>query len=91
MARSAGHLLALIVNGCAMSNVIPFDPLTSVVRDDQPPHIDDYSFALLVGVFNDLTAFRDSEPDRERAARMRKTTTKLNVVLARFEPPQGAA
>ena len=71
-----------------MSNVIPFDPLTSIVRDDEPPHIDPYSFALLIGVFNDLTEFRDSEPDRERAAMMRKTTTRLNAVLARFEPPQ---
>ena len=71
-----------------MSNVIPFDPFTSIVRDDEPPHIDPYSFALLIGVFNDLTAFRDSEPDRERAALMRKTTTKLNAVLGRFEPPQ---
>ncbi|MBI6947103.1 hypothetical protein [Pseudomonas koreensis] len=74
-----------------MSNVIPFDPLSSIVRDDQPPHIDPYSFALLIGVFNDLTAYRDSEPDRERAALMRKTATKLNAVLARFEPPKGAA
>lgn len=74
-----------------MSNVIPFTSLTSIIRDDQPPHIDDFSFAMLVGVFNDLTAFRDSEADRERAALMRKTATKLNVVLARFEPPQGAA
>lgn len=74
-----------------MSNVIPFDPFTHIVRDDQPPHIDAYSFALLVGVFNDLTAFRDSEPDRERAAQLRKTTTKLNAVLARFEPPKEVA
>ena len=74
-----------------MGDVIPFDPFTSIVRDDVPPHIDSYSFALLVGVFNDLTALRDSEPDSERAALMRKTTTKLNAVLARFEPPQGAA
>ncbi|EXF95728.1 hypothetical protein HK44_023615 [Pseudomonas fluorescens HK44] len=74
-----------------MSNVILFDPPSSIVRDDEPPHIDPYSFALLVGVFNDLTAFRDSEPDREPAALMRKTTTKLNAVLARFEPPKGAA
>lgn len=74
-----------------MGDVIPFDPLTSIVRDDEAPHIDPYSFALLVGVFNDLTAFRDNEPNRERAALMRKTTTKLNAVLARFEPPQGAA
>ncbi len=74
-----------------MGDVIQFDPLTHIVRDDQPPHIDPYSFALLVGVFNDLTTFRDSEPDRERAAQMRKTATKLNAVLARFEPPKGAA
>ncbi|NWB48250.1 hypothetical protein [Pseudomonas gingeri] len=74
-----------------MSNVIPFDPPCCTVRDDEPPHIDPYSFTLLVGVFNDLTAFRDSEPDRERAVLMRKTTTKLNAVLARFEPPKGVA
>ena len=74
-----------------MSNVIPFNPDSLIVRDDQPPHIDPYSFALLIGVFNDLTACRDSEPDRERAALMRKTATKLNAVLARFESPKGAA
>lgn len=74
-----------------MDNVIPFDPLSSIVRDDQPPHIDPYSFALLVGVFNDLTAFRDGEQNRERAAQLRKTATKLNAVLARFEPPKGVA
>ena len=74
-----------------MGDVIQFDPLTSIVRDDQPPHIDDYSFTLLIGIFNDLTAYRDSEPDRERAAQLRRTTTKLNAVLARFEPPKGAA
>ncbi|MNE90401.1 hypothetical protein D3C80_1879090 [compost metagenome] len=74
-----------------MGDVIPFDPLTSIVREDVPPHIDSHSFALLVGVFNDLTALRDSEPDRKRAALMCKTTTKLNAVLARFEPPQGAS
>lgn len=74
-----------------MGNVIPFNPDSHIVRDDQQPHIDPYSFALLIGVFNDLTACRDSEPDRERAALMRKTATKLNAVLARFEPPQGAA
>lgn len=74
-----------------MGDVIPFDPLTIIVRDDEAPHIDPYSFALLVCVFNDLTAFRDGEANPERAALMRKTTTKLNAVLARFEPPQGAA
>ena len=58
-----------------MSNIIPFNPDSHIVRDDQPPHIDPYSFALLIGVFNDLTACRDSEPDRERAALMRKTAT----------------
>ena len=74
-----------------MSNVIPFNPDSLIVRDDQPPHIEPYSFAMMNGVFNDLTACRDSEPDRERAALMRKTATKLNAVLARFEPPKGAA
>ncbi|RBH54208.1 MULTISPECIES: hypothetical protein [Pseudomonas] len=74
-----------------MSNVIPFDPPSIIARDDEPPHIDPYSFTLLIGVFNDMTAFRDGEPDRERAALMRKATTKLNAVLARFEPPKGVA
>jgi hypothetical protein len=50
--------------------------MSGIVRDDQPPHIDPYSFVLLVGVFNDLKAYRDSEPDRERAAQMRKTAWK---------------
>ena len=74
-----------------MDNVIPLSPDSQIVRDDQPSHIDPYSFTLLIGVFNDLTAYRESEPNRERAALMRKTATKLNAVLARFEPPQGAA
>ncbi len=74
-----------------MSNVIPLAPPSSIVRDDEPPHIDPYRCTLLVGVFNDLTAFRDGEPDRERAALMRKAATKLSAVLARFEPPKGVA
>jgi hypothetical protein len=73
-----------------MGDVISFDDAAGIIRDDKPAHIDEYSFALLVIVFNDITALRDSEPDKARAAQLRKIATKLNAVLARFEP-DGAA
>jgi hypothetical protein len=70
--------------------VISFDDAAGIIRDDRPAHIDEYGFVLLVIIFNDITALRDSEPDKARAAQLRKTATKLNAVLARFEP-DGAA
>lgn len=74
-----------------MGNVIDFDTAAGIIRDDKPAHIDEYSYALLAGVLNDIAELRDSEPDRSRAIQLRKTATKLHAVLARFEPPQGAA
>lgn len=73
-----------------MGDVISFDDAAGIIRDDRPAHIDEYSFVLLVIVFNDITALRDSDPDKARAGQLRKTATKLNAVLARFEP-DGAA
>lgn len=74
-----------------MGDVISFDDAAGIIRDTEPAHIDTFSFALLIGIFNDLVALRDSEQDEARRIQMRKTTTKLNSILARFEPPKGAA
>lgn len=58
---------------------------------DTEPHIDAHSLLLLRIVLADLRAHRANEPFASRAAQFRKTETKLNSILARFEPPQGAA
>lgn len=57
----------------------------------EDPHIDAHSLLLLRIVLADLRAHRVNEPFASRAAQFRKTETKLNSILARFEPPQGAA
>lgn len=57
---------------------------------DSDPHIDAHSLLLRI-VLADLRAHRVNEPFANRAAHFRKTETKLNSILARFEPPQGAA
>jgi hypothetical protein len=74
-----------------MGDVISFDNAVGIIRDTEPAHIDAFSFALLIGIFNDLVALRDSEQDKARRIQMRETTTKLNLILARFEPAKGAA
>lgn len=77
-----------------MSNVIPFGPNAAGTAADttgHPPHIDEVSFGLLASVVRDLHAYRKNEPDQARAAQLRKAITRLNSLLARFEPPQGAA
>jgi hypothetical protein len=57
----------------------------------EDPYIDAHSLLLLRIVLADLRAHRVNEPFASRAAQFRKTETKLNSILARFEPPQGAA
>ena len=70
--------------------VIPFDPIRRTVNAE-PPHIDDVSRTLLLVAMSELVAVRDGEPDPQRAERLRPITCALGAVLARFEPPKGAA
>lgn len=71
-------------------SVIPFDPLMHHCKNTTP-HIDYDSHWLLLAIQSDLIRFRSGEQDNHRAAELRKVTTRLSSVLARFEPPQGAA
>ncbi|WP_455232145.1 hypothetical protein [Geopseudomonas aromaticivorans] len=70
--------------------VIPFDPTRHIIRN-VPAHIDIDSRWLLLALLSDLVAIRDSEPDPQRAEQLRTITCALGAVLARFEPPKGAA
>lgn len=70
--------------------MIPFDP-TRRTLNDEPPHIDSVSRVLLLVAMSELVAIRDAEPDPQRAEQLRPIACALGAVLARFEPPKGAA
>ena len=70
--------------------VIPFDPTLRAINDESP-HIDSASHALLLAVLSDLVATRDGEPDPQCAEQLRAIARALCAVLERFEPPKGAA
>lgn len=57
----------------------------------EPPHIDIQSFSHLAVLLYDLQTFLATEPKGARANEVRRLAVGLNNVLARFEPPQGAA
>ena len=71
-------------------SVIPFDP-TVYHHKNTPPHIDYDSHWLLLAIQSDLLHFRNGEQDSQRAAELRKLTTRLSSTLARFEPLKGVA
>ncbi|AKV06154.1 hypothetical protein B723_07010 [Pseudomonas fluorescens NCIMB 11764] len=73
-----------------MGDVIQFDPLTSIVRDDVPPHMDDFGRALLIGAFSDLVKLRDSATSEHSRKQSDAIVKQIGSVLARYEP-EGAA
>lgn len=73
-----------------MGDVIQFDPLTSIVRDDVPPHMDDFGRALLIGSFSDLVKLRDSAANEHSRKQIDAIVKQIGRVLSRYEP-EGAA
>lgn len=69
-----------------MGDVIPFDPFTSVVRDDVPPHMDDFGRLLLIGAFSDLVKLRDSAANEHGRKETDAIVKQIGRVLARYEP-----
>ena len=57
----------------------------------EPPHIDIQSFSHLAVLLHDLQILLAAEPQGAKADDLRRMAMGLNNVLARFEPPQGAA
>lgn len=70
--------------------VIPFDP-TQRATSNVPAHIDSASHVLLLALLSELVAIRDGEHNPQRAEQLRAIIRALGAVLARFEPPKGAA
>ncbi|KII32214.1 hypothetical protein NL64_13300 [Pseudomonas fluorescens] len=73
-----------------MGDVIQFDPLTNIVRDDVPPHMDDFGHALLIGAFSDLVKLRDCATDEHSRNKVDVIIKQIGRVLSRYEP-EGAA
>lgn len=73
-----------------MGDVIQFDPFTSVARDDEPPHMDDFGRLLLIGAFSDLVKLRDSATNEHSRKEADAIVKQIGCVLARYEP-EGAA
>jgi len=73
-----------------MGDVIQFDPLSSIVRDDVPPHMDEFGRALLIGAFSDLVKLRDGATDEHSRNRADAIVKQIGHVLSRYEP-EGAA
>jgi hypothetical protein len=73
-----------------MGDVIQLDPFTSIVRDDVPPHIDDFGRVLLIGAFSDLVKLRDSATNEHSRKETDVIVKQIGRVLARYEP-EGAA
>ena len=73
-----------------MGDVIQFDPFTSIVRDDVPPHMDDFGRLLLIAAFSDLVKLRDSAANERSRKEADAIVKRIGSVLARYEP-EGAA
>ncbi|SED44465.1 hypothetical protein [Pseudomonas migulae] len=73
-----------------MGDVIQFDPFTSIVRDDVPPHMDDFGRGLLIGAFSDLVKLRDGAADEDSRHKTDAIVKQIGRVLSRYEP-EGAA
>ncbi|MHC8289488.1 hypothetical protein ACYZUD_22275 [Pseudomonas sp. XS1P51] len=73
-----------------MGDVIQFDPLTSIVRDDVLPHMDDFGRVLLIGAFGDLVKLRDDAADKHSRQKTDAIVKQIGRVLSRYEP-EGAA
>jgi hypothetical protein len=73
-----------------MANVIPFELGAITVRDDVPPHMDDYGRILLIGAFSDLVQLRDSAVNEFSRKEADAIVKQIGRVLARYEP-EGAA
>jgi len=72
------------------ARIIPFDPLASIVRDDEPPHMDDFGRVMLIGAFSDLVKLRDSAANEHSRKQADAIVKQIGSVLARYEP-EGAA
>lgn len=57
----------------------------------EPPHIDAHSWWLLVNIAADLAACRVGDSEPQRRADLQSLTAQLDSLLARFNPPKGAA
>lgn len=73
-----------------MGDVIQFDPFSSIVRDDEPPHMDDFGRVLLIGAFSDLMKLRDGAADEHSRHKTDAIVKQIGHVLSRYEP-EGAA
>ena len=73
-----------------MGDVISFDDAAGIIRDDVPPHMDDFGRVLLLGAFSDLVRLRDSSANAHSRKEVDAIVKQIGVVLARYEP-EGAA
>lgn len=74
----------------AMGDVIQFDCGTYIIRDDVPPHMDDYGRYSLLALMSDLVKLRDNAASIQARSELDAAVKKLGRVLARYEP-EGAA
>jgi len=68
------------------ARITPFDPLASIVGDDEPPHMDDFGRVLLIGAFSDLVKLRDSPANEHSRKEADAIVKQIGCVLARYEP-----
>jgi hypothetical protein len=73
-----------------MGDVISFDDAAGIIRDDVPPHMDDYGHVMLLGAFSDLVRLRDSAANDYSRSQADAIVKQLSVLLVRYEP-DGAA
>lgn len=73
-----------------MGDVISFDVMAGIIRDDVPPHMDDYGHVLLLGAFSDLVKLRDNAANEHSRKQTDAIVKQIGIVLARYEP-EGAA
>lgn len=73
-----------------MGDVISFDPFTTVIYDDVPPHIDRFGQMMLLCAFSDLVKLRDNAATGHTRKQVDAIVKQIGAVLARYEP-EGAA
>lgn len=73
-----------------MGDVISFDQMAGIIRDDVPPHMDEYGHVLLICAFSDLVKLRDNASSEHSYGRIDAIVKQIGIVLARYEPDSAA-
>lgn len=73
-----------------MGDVISFDPFTTVINDDVPPHMDRFGQMMLLCALSDLVKLRDNAANEHSRTQVDSIVQRISKLLARYEP-EGAA